>query len=378
MTDTPLPSLRWRHGNRFRLLVDGGALFPAMLAAIGAAERQILLEMYLVQSGANFTRFANALCAAAQRGVRVCLLFDAFGCLGLSAADRARLAAAGIALALYNPLRLGGTLRRNLFRDHRKLLVVDDRCAFVGGAGLTDEFDPLVSGERHWHDIMVEISGPLVADWQAVFRHNWLHWSSLPVTVDALPPRAGAQAGRCALAGPGTRATVKRALLARITGARTRIWLATAYFVPSWKLRRRLARAARRGVDVRLLVPGPITDHPAVRHAGRRFYWRLLQAGVRIHEYQPRFQHAKVALIDDWVAIGSSNLDRWNLRWNLEANQEIDAPDFAAETAAMLLADIADSREYGSEEWSRRPRLSRLAERFWGAVDRWVDRLARR
>jgi phosphatidylserine/phosphatidylglycerophosphate/cardiolipin synthase-like enzyme len=129
---------------------------------------------------------------------------------------------------------------------------------------------------------------------------------------------------------------------------------------------------------VRLLLPGPHTDHPAVRHAGRRFYRRLLDAGVRVYEYQPRFLHAKVALIDDWVAIGSSNLDRWNLRWNLEANQEIDAPDFAADTAALFAADFIDSIEYHAETWGRRAWLSRLAERFWGAVDRWVDRHARR
>lgn len=378
MSDTPLPSLRWRHGNRFRLHVDGGALFPAMLHAIAAAERQILLEMYLVESGRTFDRFAAALGAAAQRGVRVCLLLDAFGCLGLSAADRDRLCEAGIELRLYNPLRFGGALRRNLFRDHRKLLVIDNRCAFVGGAGITDPFDPDNDAEHYWHDVMVEISGPLVADWQAVFAHNWARWSPAPIAVDAAVARAGDQAGRCTLAGPDTRSTVKRSLLARITGARQRIWLATAYFVPSWKLRRRLARAARRGVDVRLLLPGPITDHPAVRHAGRRFYRRLLQAGVRIYEYQPRFQHAKIALIDDWVAVGSSNLDRWNLRWNLEANQEIDAPDFAAETRALFAADFANSMEYDSEEWRRRPHRSRVAERFWGSIDRWVDRYSRR
>lgn len=379
--ESPLPPLRWRHGNRFRLHADGDAFFPAMLAAIAAAERQILLEMYLVESGQVFGRCADALTGAAQRGVRVCLLLDAFGCRGLAAADRARLEAQGIELALYNPLQFGGELRRNLFRDHRKLLVVDDACAFVGGAGITDAFDPASTGSLYWHDVMVEIRGPLVADWQAVFRHNWEHWApeaSAPVAVTAQLPRIGTQAGRCSLAGPGTRATIKRSLLGRITGARRRIWLATAYFVPSWKLRRRLARAARRGVDVRLLLPGPYTDHPAVRHAGRRFYRRLLDAGVRIYEYQPRFLHAKIALIDDWVAIGSSNLDRWNLRWNLEANQEIDAPDFAAETTALFRTDFLDSIEYHAENWGRRSWLSRLAERFWGSVDRWVDRHARR
>ncbi|MFP5506041.1 MAG: phospholipase D-like domain-containing protein [Gammaproteobacteria bacterium] len=379
MTDnTSLPPSRWRHGNRFRLLVDGDAFFPAMLDAIAAARRQVLLEMYLVESGQVADRFIDALEQAVLRGARVCLLLDDFGCRGLTAADRARLQQAGIELALYNPLRFGG-LRRNLFRDHRKLLIVDNACAFVGGAGLTDDFDPGARPERHWHDVMVEIRGPVVADWQAVFAHTWAHWhSGAGITPEPNGPKLGHQAGRISLSGSDTRAPIKRSLLTRISRARERIWLATAYFVPSWKQRRRLARAARRGVDVRLLLPGPHTDHPAVRHAGRRFYASLLRAGVRIYEYQPRFLHAKVALIDDWVSIGSSNMDRWNLRWNLEANQEIDAPDFATEAAAQFVADFAASEEVRYATWRQRPWYERLAEWFWGRIDRWVDRHARR
>jgi len=376
--NTSLPPSRWRHGNRFRLLVDGDAFFPAMLDAIAAAQRQVLLEMYLVESGQVADRFIDTLEKAVLRGARVCLLLDDFGCRGLTAADRARLQQAGIELALYNPLHFGG-LRRNLFRDHRKLLVVDNLCAFVGGAGLTDDFDPDARPERHWHDVMVEIRGPVVADWQAAFAHTWAHWyPGTGITPESNGPKAGHQAGRISLSGSDTRAPIKRSLLTRISRARGRIWLATAYFVPSWKQRRRLARAARRGVDVRLLLPGPHTDHPAVRHAGRRFYASLLRAGVRIYEYQPRFLHAKVALIDDWVSIGSSNMDRWNLRWNLEANQEIDAPDFATEAAAQFVADFAASEEVRYATWRRRPWYERLAEWFWGRIDRWVDRHARR
>ncbi len=379
MSNTTPPFLfRWRHGNRFRLLIDGAAFFPAMLDAITGARQQILLEMYLVESGRIATRFIDALTAAAHRGVRVCILLDGFGCRGLTTDDRARLQAHGIELVVYNPLQFGA-LRRNLFRDHRKLLVVDDSCAFVGGAGITDAFDTEARPNLHWHDVMVDIRGPLLADWQAVFAHNWSHWATTAaVPITATDIKTGAQVGRVSLAGTDAHPTIKRTLVQRIARAQKRVWLATAYFVPSWKLRRRLARAARRGVDVRLLLPGPHTDHPAVRHAGRRFYRRLLHAGVRIYEYQPRFQHAKVALIDDWVAVGSSNLDRWNLRWNLEANQEIDAPDFAVVTAEMFATDFTLSHEYHTQNWGRRSWLSRLAEYFWGAVDRWLDRHARR
>ncbi len=349
-----------------------------MLSAIAGARRQILLEMYLVESGQIMNRFIDTLGLATQRGVHVCILLDDFGCRGLNSSDRDRLRAHNIELALYNPLQFG-VLRRNLFRDHRKLLVVDGNCAFVGGCGITDEFNVATRPELHWHDVMVEIRGPLVDDWQQVFADNWSHWSRSPAPVINLnSTKIGAQVGRVSLAGSGTRANIKRTLLQRIPRAEHRIWLATAYFVPSWKLRRRLARAARRGVDVRLLLPGTHNDHPAVRLAGRRFYRRLLNAGVRLYEYQPRFQHAKVSLIDNWVAVGSSNLDRWNLRWNLEANQEIDAEDFAAVTLDMFTTDFAASHEYHAENWQQRSWLSRLAERFWGSVDRWLDRHSRR
>ena len=157
-----------------------------------------------------------------------------------------------------------------------------------------------------------------------------------------------------------------------------RVWIATAYFIPPWKIRRALKKAVRRGVDVRLLLPGPVTDHPAVRHAGRRYYQRLLRHGVRIFEYQPRFLHQKVIVCDDWVSLGSANLDRWNLRWNLEANQEVSDAGFARATCAMLANDFNDAVECRYETWRRRPWRARLPEWLWGMVDRLLERLSRR
>ncbi|MDE2449865.1 MAG: hypothetical protein KGO22_12900, partial [Gammaproteobacteria bacterium] len=151
----------------------------------------------------------------------------------------------------------------------------------------------------------------------------------------------------------------------------------SAYFVPSRRFRKALRRAARRGVDVRLLVPGPKTDHPWVRHAARRFYGKLLRNGVRIFEYQPRVLHGKMALCDDWVSLGSSNLDRWSFRWNLEANQEIESAAFAAQAAAIFAADCDDSHELNRRHWRRRAVLDRLRESIAGALDRILDRWRR-
>jgi len=190
----------WRENNDFQLLVDGGEIFPAMLASIRAAQSQIFLEMYLVESGSLLDQFIVCLIDAVQRDVNVYVLFDGYGARGLNNKDRQRIIQAGIHLAVYNPLRLG-KIRRNLLRDHRKLLVVDTAQAFVGGMGLTDAFDVEVNPQTFWHDAAVCIEGPVVADWSAAFCRNWRYWARqrvLPVegmTADVEGVSAG-QAGR--------------------------------------------------------------------------------------------------------------------------------------------------------------------------------------
>lgn len=367
----------WRWGNRFRLLVDGDRFYAAMLEGIEAARHYVLLEMYLCESGGVADRFIAALAGAAARGVRVCLLLDGFGALGLNRKDRQRLAAAGVELAIYNPLRLG-LWQGNLFRDHRKLLLVDGVVAFTGGAGIADEFDPGLHPDSHWHETMLEVRGPAAGDWQALFVEVWNRWAARSLRLPAPPwvEESGGQRGRVVAqrSFPG-RSEVMRSHVSRIRGARRRAWLATAYFVPSWKLRRVLRHAAGKGVDVRLLLPGPVTDHSAIRHLSSRHYERLLRAGVRIFEYQPRFLHAKVLLCDDWVSIGSSNLDRWNYRWNLEANQELTDPEIADQVQALFAGDFVHCLEIDYADWRRRAWSRRLLERVWSRVSALLARL---
>ncbi|MEK6750443.1 MAG: phospholipase D-like domain-containing protein [Pseudomonadota bacterium] len=367
----------WRDGNQFRVLIDGEAFFPAFLAAIVQARRYIFLEMYLVESGVMATRFIAALREAAARGVQVCLLFDAFGVRGLRDADRARLAARGIAISYYNPWNMRHW-RRYLLRDHRKLLIVDGEIAYLGGAGITDDFWP---GRKipAWRDTMIEVRGACVADWVDVFQRTWRVWSrvELPTYIPASGFTSGVW-GRVTCVGGGIGQEIKHSLLNRVRGAERRVWLATAYFVPPRRILRALKKAARSGVDVRLLLPGALTDHPAIRHAGRRYYQRLLRAHVRIFEYKPTFNHSKVALCDDWVSIGSSNIDRWNLRWNLEGNQEVTGANLVDEVVAMFAKDFSNAVEIEPAHWRSRPWWGRWRERFWGAVDLWLERLSTR
>jgi phosphatidylserine/phosphatidylglycerophosphate/cardiolipin synthase-like enzyme len=366
----------WRTGNSFELLDGGGVFFPAMLAAIDAARESVLLEMYLVHSGHVATRFIDALSAAVRRGARVCAVFDAFGSLGLSRADRRRLIEAGVELRFFNPLELRKRFG-NLLRDHRKLLVTDGRTAFVGGSGLTDEF---ASAAAHgpWREVMVRIEGPVVGDWQRAFARTWRRTGAaldLPLPPP-YSPRTGA-AGRLSLSEARQRSVLAHGVLQRIDSTRQRAWIMSAYFVPARRVRAALDRAARRGVDVCLLLPGARTDHPWVRQASRRFYARMLRSGVRIYEYQPHMLHGKVILCDEWASIGSSNLDRWSLRWNLEANQEVDDVRFAATVAALFERDFAVSRRISRRYWRERAWLDRVRESIAGTIDRYIDRWRR-
>jgi phosphatidylserine/phosphatidylglycerophosphate/cardiolipin synthase-like enzyme len=183
--------------------------------------------------------------------------------------------------------------------------------------------------------------------------------------------------GRLALSEARQRSVLANGVIRRIDGAVARAWIMSAYFVPSRRFRKALRRAARRGVDVRLLMPGARTDHPWVRHAARRFYGKMLRNGVQIFEYQPRMLHGKMILCDDWVSVGSSNLDRWSFRWNLEANQEVADARFAQTAAALFEADFTVSRALSRRYWRQRARLDQLRENIAGAFDRRLDRWRR-
>ncbi|MGM0680028.1 MAG: phospholipase D-like domain-containing protein, partial [Pseudomonadota bacterium] len=331
------------------------------------------------ESGYITRRFIKALTRARQRGVSVYMLLDDYGSRFLEPLDREVLLAQDINLVWYNPFDY---LRffRSLRRDHRKLLLVDGVKAFTGGTGLSDAFAPPFDSQQAWHEVMVQIEGPIVADWQQVFSHTW---QTVTGRLPDLPAcsrqqHSSEQSGRLLISAGLSLQEIKRAVIKNVRHANQRIWFTTPYFVPSRKIRRALIRRARAGVDVRLLLPGPLSDHPWVSHAARGFYHRLLRHGIRIFEYQPRFTHAKIGLCDDWCTIGSSNLDRWNQRWNLDANQEIDARDFAAQVAQLFETDFAQSLEITLDGWLARSRVQRLQEWLAARLVMLIELVARR
>ncbi|MCF6189446.1 MAG: phospholipase D-like domain-containing protein [Cocleimonas sp.] len=359
---SPFP---YREGNSIRFLVDGEQFYPTMLKSIQQAQKYILMEMYLFESGEITDKFIDMFVAAVQRGVSVQLLIDAYGGLRLSKKDRRKLVDAGVQLVFYNPLMFK-KLKKNLFRTHRKYMIIDGLKAFVGGAGVTDSF----YGKNAWRETVVEVKGSVVADWQMLFTKNFNHWSDNTVPELMMGSIAiGDVSARLAYTTGGSRLEIKKVLLKKIENSNESIWLASAYFIPSRKTRKALRKAASNGIDVRLLLPGEITDHPAVRYASRRYYARLLRFGVRIFEYQGRFTHTKMVLIDDWLTIGSSNMDRWNFRWNLEANQEIENENIASKARKIMLDDFSHCHEIKYIDWINRSRIQRTKEWLWGKLD---------
>jgi phosphatidylserine/phosphatidylglycerophosphate/cardiolipin synthase-like enzyme len=357
-----------RAHNRFELLIDGEHFYPAMLQHIADAKHIICIEQYLIISGKLVDDFITALTRAANRGVRVFLLLDDYGVRLLTNADRARLHTTGIQLCLYNPFSWSN-LYRSLRRDHRKVFIVDGQSAYIGGAGLADNFIQPLHNEPVWHDVVIKIEGELVADWFDSFHVLWQTCTGQ--RIDFVLPAAttsGSQSGQVHVATSHFHNEIVRAALSHIHKAKTRIWIATPYFIITRKLRRFLRNAALHGVDVRLLLTGPHSDHPWVSHAARHHYHGLLRHGIRIFEYQPRFIHAKILLCDDWVSMGSSNLDRWNQRWNLDANQSVHSAEFTAQVTRLFTQDFAMSQEITTANWQQRPWRQRWHEGFFGRV----------
>lgn len=374
----------WHQDNEFNLRVDGHRYFPRLLEAFEQAESSIDVEMYLVSSGTSCDQVVDALVQAVSRGVKVRFMFDAIGSEKMKQPDRDRLNEGGVETRIYNPTSwYHGT--RMFHRDHRKLIIIDQKITFIGGTGFTDEFCQKEEGSDspRWHEQMLEVKGPVVADWLDLFEIEWARVGKYQrrgfsparrVKIPSRPQEGGGHA-RVSYIGAREQKEVVASLLGALAHSEERAWLATPYFLPSWRIRRSLMRAARRGVDVRLLLCGTSVDHVAVLYAGQRYYRRLLKAGVRIYEFQPRFTHLKTAMVDDWVSLGSCNFDHWTLHWNLEANQQAVDPGLASAVTESFETDFAQSYEWTLERWLNLPLNHRLKIRVWGQINRWVMRI---
>jgi cardiolipin synthase len=363
-------------GNRARPLVDGPPALTEMLRAIAAARDHVNLEIFVFADDAVGRRVAEALLRKQAEGVQVNLLYDSLGSQKTPRAFFDGLAAAGIAVLEYNPTARG--LVAYARRDHRKILVVDGQVAFTGGINISARYAVSSGAFRRRHaspsaaaglrDTSVEIRGPAVAAFQHLFLETWRREGGPPLAPRNYFPALTAQDGALVQligSGPGpTRGAMYLTLLSALAMAEKTAYLTTGFFVPDPQLAQALAGAARRGVDVQLLVPG-FSDHPVVQAAGRAHYAALLQDGVRIYEEHGVLLHAKTAVIDGiWSSVGSTNLDPWSFVRNLEADAVILDPGFGGRMRDLFEDDRSRATAITREAWAGRSLGARLLEAY--------------
>lgn len=359
----------WRYNNEFQLLVDGTEYFSSMLKAIKNAQSRVILEAYLFESGNTANLFIKELISAKKRDVDIFILLDEYGTKNLNNKDKDKLTNSGIEILLYNPtsfFHVGKSLRR----DHRKLLIVDENIAFIGGAGITDEFTPDITRD-YWHDVMLKVTGDVVFDFVQSFNDIWMtQKKSLIIHPDktiAIPEQVNNKSR--VLTSSGTEKNeIIRAIISHIRSSKKHVWLTSPYFISSWKIRRALRYAAKKGVDVRLIFPGPHSDHKWITYGIQRYYQRLLKANVAVYEFQPRFTHSKMILCDDWFTIGSSNLDRWNQFLNLDANIEIYDPQSIKHVVNVFNNDFLKSTLIILNQWTTRSFIQIIKEWASGVI----------
>jgi cardiolipin synthase len=354
------------HGNRVTALQNGAEIFPAMLAAIRSARHSVTFETYIYWSGSIGREFSAALAERARAGVPVQVTIDWAGSVQLDQALVDEMTTAGVEVERYRPLRWYNLGRFNN-RTHRKLLIVDGRIAFTGGVGIADQWEGRAEDPEHWRDSHFRVEGPAVAQFQAAFNDNWMKITGRVLGGPAYFPEllpAGTVQAQLFIASPagGSESMHLMYLMAVASAART-IDLAASYFIPDELLIEALIEARRRGVRVRVLLPGPYIDSESVRIATKREWGPLLREGVEIHLYQPTMMHTKMLVVDnELVSVGSTNFDYRSFRLNDEASLNVFDVGFAEQMTAVFELDLRDATAFTYAMWLARPLRERIAE----------------
>lgn len=374
-------------GNKVDLLQDGPSTYQSMIKAIEAARDHINMETYILDDDEVGQRFAAALIAQQHKGVQVNLIRDSVGTLGTPSAFFSRLTDAGIKVLEYNPInpvtaKAGWDVNQ---RDHRKLLIVDGRIAFLGGINISSVYSggsfsshskTRPNGDLPWRDTDLRIEGPVVADLQKLFIGTWTAQKGEPLAPrHYFPPleRKGTEVIRAIGSSPDEPfSQIYATLISALHSAQTEIWLTNAYFVPDPQLLEALKEAAARGVDVKLVLPSS-TDSWLVFHAGRAYYSELLEANVKLYERRDALLHVKAAVIDGvWSTVGSTNLDWRSFLHNDEVNVVVLGTGFGKKMQAAFMADLAKSNEIKLEKWQRRSLVLRAKEQMGRLWEYWL------
>ena len=363
-----------RHDSRFEVLTNAREFYPAMLSAIRSAKRTINMECYIFRPDEIGRTFMAAMMEKARAGVKVNLVVDAVGSFrfGLSAMREMR--QAGCDVQLYQGFKWHRLSRLNN-RTHRELLVVDGTVAFVGGAGVGDQWAKGMHGKKPWRDTVARVRGPVVASIQGVFAENWVECCGEILCGPEYFPeltKAGTTSTLIVKSSPADRATACRVMFQMLLESATKqIRITTPYFLPDKALRQALIGAAKRGIAIDIIVPGSHTDQRWVRLVSRRKYNELLREGIHIHEYRAGMMHAKVLNVDDlWVVLGTTNFDNRSFEHNDEVNIAIRDDELSARLTKDFLADVGCSEEVTLETWKRRPLVEKIVEPFAWILER--------
>ncbi|MDB6007621.1 MAG: phospholipase D/Transphosphatidylase [Prosthecobacter sp.] len=343
-------------GNTVEILENGCQIFPAMLEAIATAQRSITFENFVFAEGKVTRRFALALSERAKAGVKVHFLQDAMGCDCLRGADMEMMKHAGVEVEIF---RYTNFSRFNQ-RTHRKILVIDGRVGFTGGVGISDDWAGDADKPLHWRDTHYRLEGPTVAQLQQAFMDNWMETRAVVLHGDDYYPALesvgdlSCQVFKSSASEGGENSRLM--VLLSIAAARKSVRIGNAYFIPDDLTIQTLVDACRRGVEIEIIVPGPLIDQKLARLVSRARMGDLLKAGARIFEYKPALYHCKYMVVDGcWASVGSTNLDNRSLRLNAEANLNVNDCKFAARHEEIFAKDRAASREVTLKEWKHRP-----------------------
>jgi cardiolipin synthase len=355
-------------GDAYVVLRNGDEVFPPMLDAVRQAQKRISMETFIYEDGVVGDQFTQALVDAARRGVTVRIVLDSIGG-ELSAESQQKLSDAGVSLVTFNPIR-PWSLEETNYRTHRKVLVVDGSVAFTGGIGIADHWLGNADAEEHWRDTQIKVTGPSVRALEASFYENWLESGGL--TVPALDPEEPAQdSGTRSIvvwSNPtGGASNVKLLYLLAIAGARRTIDIESPYFILDESTRWSLAEARRRGVRIRILTDGEITDSKPVKYSSREGYEALLEQGCEIYEFEPTMMHVKAMMVDGVFNVaGSANFDNRSFELNDELTIAAADRTLASDLTRDFEHDVSRSTHITLEQWKRRGLLERSREWFWG------------
>ena len=379
---TGVPLIR---GNHARLLIDGPQTYQAILAAVEKAHDHIHIETYIFADDEVGQRFADALTRKQREGVAVRIIYDAVGSVASNRAFFDGMAAQGIEVAEFHPLKPSSLYKLNN-RDHRKLTVIDGTVAFTGGINISSTYaksstsspGPEAGMKSAWRDTQVEVRGPAVKQLQALFVQTWTRLGKhLDPATRGLYPQLDEVGDDLVQVvpsegGDNSEFRIYSAYLAAIRNATRKIWIQQAYFAPNPELRQELIQAAKRGVDIRIIVPG-FTDSRPIYYASRKTYGELLENGISLYEHNEALLHAKTAVVDGvWSTVGSCNIDPRSFVHNNELNAAVVSADFGRDMEKVFRKDLENSQRIDPKVWSERPASERILEFMSGLFSYWL------